>query len=72
MSTAKARNAHAKAVLGTELHSRLANTSVLLVGAGGIGCELRAVLTFKAELYATKTLFSKEHCPDRFRENHFT
>ena len=46
MSTAKGRNAHAKAVLGTELHSQLANTSVLLVGAGGIGCELRAVLTF--------------------------
>jgi prepilin signal peptidase PulO-like enzyme (type II secretory pathway) len=42
MSTAKARTAHAKAILGSELHSRLANTSVLLVGAGGIGCELRA------------------------------
>ncbi|PPQ88198.1 hypothetical protein CVT25_005163 [Psilocybe cyanescens] len=40
MSTAKARSAHAKAILGPELHSKLANTSVLLVGAGGIGCEL--------------------------------
>lgn len=48
MSTAKARTAHAKAILGSELHSRLANTSVLLVGAGGIGCELRAFLTFHA------------------------
>ncbi|KAJ7227112.1 hypothetical protein GGX14DRAFT_628220 [Mycena pura] len=40
MSTAKARTAYAKAILGPELHSRLANTKVLLVGAGGIGCEL--------------------------------
>ncbi|KAF9531343.1 hypothetical protein CPB83DRAFT_848881 [Crepidotus variabilis] len=40
MSTAKARSAHAKAVLGTELHDQLSNTNVLLVGAGGIGCEL--------------------------------
>ncbi|KAF9004559.1 hypothetical protein BDQ17DRAFT_1390109 [Cyathus striatus] len=40
MSTAKARTAHAKAILGPELHDKLANTKVLLVGAGGIGCEL--------------------------------
>ncbi|KAL1712600.1 hypothetical protein EV715DRAFT_259401 [Schizophyllum commune] len=31
---------HAKAILGEELHSRLGQTKVLLVGAGGIGCEL--------------------------------
>ncbi|KAJ7026175.1 hypothetical protein C8F04DRAFT_1126398 [Mycena alexandri] len=41
MSTAKARTAHAKTILGPELHGRLAETKVLLVGAGGIGCELR-------------------------------
>ncbi|KAJ7078490.1 hypothetical protein C8R44DRAFT_825307 [Mycena epipterygia] len=40
MSTAKARTAYAKAILGPELHNRLAETKVLLVGAGGIGCEL--------------------------------
>ncbi|TFK34634.1 hypothetical protein BDQ12DRAFT_689301 [Crucibulum laeve] len=40
MSTAKARTAHAKAILGPQLHDQLANTKVLLVGAGGIGCEL--------------------------------
>ncbi|OCH85042.1 hypothetical protein OBBRIDRAFT_785397 [Obba rivulosa] len=34
------RSAHAKAVLGPELYARLADTKVLLVGAGGIGCEL--------------------------------
>jgi len=34
------RSAHAMAVLGPELHANLPNTRVLLVGAGGIGCEL--------------------------------
>ncbi|KAG9311178.1 hypothetical protein JVU11DRAFT_8248 [Chiua virens] len=37
---ANTRYAHAEAILGTELVSRLAHTKVLLVGAGGIGCEL--------------------------------
>jgi ubiquitin-like 1-activating enzyme E1 B len=41
MSTAKRRNAHVRAILGPELSAQLANTNVLLVGAGGIGCELR-------------------------------
>lgn len=40
MSTAKRRGAHAKAILGPELYAQLTNTNVLLVGAGGIGCEL--------------------------------
>jgi ubiquitin-like 1-activating enzyme E1 B len=40
MSTAEARTAHAKTILGAELHARLSDTTVLLVGAGGIGCEL--------------------------------
>ncbi|KAG6861181.1 hypothetical protein C0995_002988 [Termitomyces sp. Mi166 len=40
MSTAKARSAHARAILGQGLHDQLPNTKVLLVGAGGIGCEL--------------------------------
>ncbi|KAL4063733.1 hypothetical protein J3A83DRAFT_4104531 [Scleroderma citrinum] len=34
------RYTHAKAILGPELCARLAETKVLLVGAGGIGCEL--------------------------------
>lgn len=34
------RGTHAAAILGPELYSRLPNTRVLLVGAGGIGCEL--------------------------------
>lgn len=40
------RSAHAKAILGEELFSRLSQTKVLLVGAGGIGCELRAYALF--------------------------
>ncbi|KAF9067624.1 hypothetical protein BDP27DRAFT_1328434 [Rhodocollybia butyracea] len=40
MSTAAGRINHAKAILGPELHSQLSETKVLLVGAGGIGCEL--------------------------------
>lgn len=46
MSTAKARSAHARAILGEELYKQLPNTKVLLVGAGGIGCELRKPLHF--------------------------
>ncbi|KAG8221773.1 hypothetical protein J3R82DRAFT_2087 [Butyriboletus roseoflavus] len=34
------RYTHAKAILGSGLVNRLADTKVLLVGAGGIGCEL--------------------------------
>jgi hypothetical protein len=37
---AMVRGTHAAAILGPELYSRLPNTRVLLVGAGGIGCEL--------------------------------
>lgn len=47
MSVAKGRINHAKAILGPELHSQLSNTSVLMVGAGGIGCELRRLACFK-------------------------
>ncbi|KAH9941250.1 uncharacterized protein BXZ73DRAFT_98467 [Epithele typhae] len=34
------RSLHAKAILGPDLFGRLSQTKVLLVGAGGIGCEL--------------------------------
>ncbi|KIY50229.1 hypothetical protein FISHEDRAFT_64888 [Fistulina hepatica ATCC 64428] len=40
MSTAALRTTHAKAILGEELYARLADTKVLVVGSGGIGCEL--------------------------------
>lgn len=35
------RDAHALAILGPELYSRLPKLRVLVVGSGGIGCELR-------------------------------
>lgn len=41
MAKLDGRSLHAKAILGPELYGRLAETKVLLVGAGGIGCELR-------------------------------
>ncbi|KAI0916109.1 hypothetical protein AcW1_010036 [Taiwanofungus camphoratus] len=34
------RSTHARAILGQDLYTRLPETKVLLVGAGGIGCEL--------------------------------
>ncbi|KAG8740350.1 E1 ubiquitin-activating protein uba2 [Ceratobasidium sp. 414] len=34
------RSTHAKAVLGDELYSKLHSSKTLVVGAGGIGCEL--------------------------------
>ncbi|KAJ3796913.1 hypothetical protein GGU11DRAFT_809438 [Lentinula aff. detonsa] len=44
MSTAAGRTKHAEAILGPELHTRLSLTKVLVVGAGGIGCELLKTL----------------------------
>lgn len=40
------RNAHALAILGPALYSKLSLTRVLVVGAGGIGCELREGVIF--------------------------
>lgn len=34
------REAYNRAILGEELYNKVANSRVLLVGAGGIGCEL--------------------------------
>lgn len=38
------RTTYARAILGPTLHNRLPQTKVLLVGAGGIGCELCTLL----------------------------
>jgi hypothetical protein len=41
LSSPKSRGFHARAILGPKLHDRLPDVKVLIVGAGGIGCELR-------------------------------
>jgi ubiquitin-like 1-activating enzyme E1 B len=35
------RSSHAKALLGGEAFDKIRHSKVLVVGAGGIGCELR-------------------------------
>ncbi|BGP43075.1 E1 ubiquitin-activating protein uba2 [Rhodotorula kratochvilovae] len=40
MAPSTARYAHTRAILGPELFDKLANARILVVGAGGIGCEL--------------------------------
>lgn len=46
MSTPSRRNVHATSILGPDLSARLPETKILLVGAGGIGCELRMSLIY--------------------------
>jgi ubiquitin-like 1-activating enzyme E1 B len=41
LSSPKSRDFHARAILGPNVHDRLPNVKALIVGAGGIGCELR-------------------------------
>ncbi|KAI0301596.1 hypothetical protein B0F90DRAFT_1718560 [Multifurca ochricompacta] len=40
LSSPMSRSFHARAILGPKLHDQLPNLKVLIVGAGGIGCEL--------------------------------
>jgi ubiquitin-like 1-activating enzyme E1 B len=44
MAVASHRSDHSLAILGQDLHEKLPITRVLLVGAGGIGCELCQLL----------------------------
>ena len=70
MSTAKARTAHARAILGPELHDQLSSTRVLLVGAGGIGCELRESILFLEWFHLLTSGFSEEYRLDGLWRNH--
>lgn len=46
------RSTHALAILGPTLYSQLTTTRVLVVGAGGIGCELRTYISHQRVLLA--------------------
>lgn len=46
LSPSKSRGFHARAIFGPKLHDRLPDVKVLIVGAGGIGCELRTSILF--------------------------
>jgi hypothetical protein len=72
MSTARARTAHAKAILGPELHAQLPHTKVLLVGAGGIGCELceYSQTDYGLGTRTYQTCFSEEYRANGLWEDH--
>ncbi|KAJ3863732.1 hypothetical protein EV359DRAFT_42528 [Lentinula novae-zelandiae] len=52
-TTVPGRTKHAKAILGDELHKKLGETKVLVVGAGGIGCELIKTLVLSGFIKIT-------------------
>jgi hypothetical protein len=71
MQASGSRATHASAVLGPELAARLPELRVLLVGAGGIGCELREFPRRKVLMVYTKALLhSQELGLDWLRSNH--
>ncbi len=53
LSSPKSRGFHARAILGPKLHDRLPDVKVLIVGAGGIGCELRMPILLHRMLFLT-------------------
>jgi ubiquitin-like 1-activating enzyme E1 B len=51
LSSPKSRDFHARAILGPKLHDRLPGVKALIVGAGGIGCELRMLCPVPAFIF---------------------
>jgi hypothetical protein len=63
--TTSHRSKNARAILGDDLCSKLADIKVLLVGAGGIGCELctfsfPSVIQSKSDLLVPLSYISKK------------
>lgn len=50
LTSPKSRDLHARAILGSKLHDCLPNVKALIVGAGGIGCELRMLCPVPASI----------------------
>ena len=73
LSSPKSRNYHARAILGPKLHDRLPNVKALIVGAGGIGCELRMrILLYRMHFLTTgdRCVSSQERRTRRIRAYH--
>lgn len=60
------RHTHAEAILGPKFYSKLTETRVLVVGAGGIGCELCESSLFPSEPLNPDCIYSKECRNDWF------
>lgn len=65
------RSSGARAILGSKLFNRLIVTKVLLVGAGGIGCELRESSSIPARVQSSDNSPSSQGpCPHRLWPHH--
>jgi hypothetical protein len=71
LSSPKSRGSHARAILGPKLHDRLPSVKVLIVGAGGIGCELRMRIPFRQmRFFLTTGDYSEERRACRIRAHY--
>ena len=68
------RSRYATAILGPELAAKLPEVKVLLVGAGGIGCEVREYCDtpFSNFVIEDDPVHSEEHRSRGLRSHHAT